>query len=278
MPTNGSSVGNEVARSRALAPRLPGGLAFVFVIALAGCSALPPFNRQPVVARGPQPPAVIGSGSEKGVRPCPQPLIVQTQWLARNMARLRLGFSKLQVVGVVGDPAHAETFQLSNGAVIEVLFYHTAQSICRVQASLGNMAEGLMPLVFQDDRLIGYGPNYYRDFIVPMLRPNVVESKPVADFMVTTEVGAALPQPRVLMRDAEPLRAAPARTGRWQQEDLPTPPGANSVPPSGRVSGNGYTGDMQTEMRPVGYYESGYAGGDAASAGPARVGRGEPLQ
>ena len=258
---------NEYARTVVLAL----GLA----VLLAGCAGVPPFNRKPVVARGPQPPAVVSASQLKdSLRPCPPQLITQTQWLARNMARLRLGFNKLRTVGIVGDPAHAETFQLSNGAVIEVLFYHTAETICRVQASLGAQVEGLMPMVFQDDRLIGYGPNYYRDFIVPMLRPKAVETKPAAGFIPTTEVQGALPQARVEMRAAESLAPAPARVGRWMQEDLPTPPAANYQPPSGRDERNGYTGAMQNTytqgaMHPVGYYERG---------APAQLGRGEPLQ
>lgn len=250
-------------------------LALGLAVLLAGCAGMAPFNRKPVVARGPQPPAVVSVGHGKeNLRPCPPQLITQTQWLPRNMARLRLGFNKLQTVGIVGDPAHAETFQLSNGAVIEVLFYHTTETICRVQASLGVQVEGLMPMVFQDDRLIGYGPNYYRDFIVPMLRPKTVEAKPAAGFMPTTEVPGALPQARVEMRPAESLAPAPARVGRWMQEDLPTPPTANYQPPSGRQGGNGYTGAMhdtytQGALQPVGYYESGT---------PAQLGRGEPLQ
>ncbi len=249
------------------------GLAFGLAFLVMGCAMVPPFNRQQVVARGPQPPEVLSSNSTRGLQPCPPPLIQQTQWLARNMARLRLGFNKLQTVSIVGAPAHAETFQLANGAVIEVLFYHTPETICRVQASLGAQVEGLMPMVFQDDRLIGYGPNYYRDFIVPMVRPKAVQASATADFIPTTEVMGAVPQPRVEMREAEALRPAPARTGRWQQEDLPTPPTSNYRTPSGRGDGNGYTGGMDTDMHPVGYYESPSQG----SSVPVRLGRGEPL-
>lgn len=244
-------------------------VALGLVVVLAGCAGLP-LRSQPVIARAPQPPSVVSSGTEKHLRPCPQVLIAQTQWLARNMARLRLGFSKLQVVGIVGDPAHAETFQLTNGAVIEVLFYHTPATICRVQASLGAQVEGLMPMVFQDDRLIGYGPNYYRDFIVPMLRPKAVQASQSADFESGDGQKSALPEARVELRETAPLPTAPARTGRWVQEDLPTPPLRNSVSPSGSAARNGYTAPMQTDMYPVGYYEGGAAG--------ARIGRGAPLR
>ncbi|TKW60507.1 MAG: hypothetical protein DI628_06280 [Blastochloris viridis] len=261
---------NECAKAGKIARGLALGLAFLLV----GCAGIPPFNQRQIVTRAPQPPQVVSSNSTRALQPCPPPLIQQTQWLARNMARLRLGFNKLQTVGIVGLPAHAETFQLANGAVIEVLFYHTPETICRVQASLGAQVEGLMPMVFQDDRLIGYGPNYYRDFIVPMLPPKAVQPSATADSVPVAEVMSALPQARVEMREAEPLRPAPARTGRWQQEDLPTPPLVNYGTPSGRGSGNGYTGDMQQNMRPAGYYETSSQGGYA----PSQIGRGEPLQ
>ena len=234
-------------------------------LVLVGCSSIPPFNRQPVVMRAPAPPQILSSHStEKGLKPCPQPLIAQTQWLQRNMARVRLGFNKLQTVSIVGDPAHAETFSLKNGAVVEVLFYHTPETICRVSAR----DEGLMPFVFQDDRLLGYGPNYYRDFIVPQMRPKAVEAPAGA---VNSEV-QGIPQPRVSMTPTEALRPAPARTGRWEQEDLPTPPTANRNPPPVSRGENGYSSGMTQDYYPVRYAE------EPRDAFYGNVGRGEPLR
>lgn len=221
---------------------------------------------KPVITRAPAPPQVLGR-SELPI--CPQTAIAQAQWLGRNMARVRLGFNKLQVVGLLGDPAHAETFSLTNGAAVEVLFYHTPETICRINAREGAARGELMPMVFQDDRLLGYGPNYYKGFIVPMMRPMAVQAPPGA----ATGGEQGVPQQRVRMMPAQSLPPAPARTGRLVQEDLPTPmatpqPEIYRMPP---VTGdqNGYTAPMQSYMRPVGY---------SSQAGGPEIGRGEPLR
>lgn len=255
-------VGSDVSRRVFLAA----GLALL----LAGCAGAPwPLNRQQVVTRAPQPPQVLSANSEtKGLRPCPQPLIAQAQWLGRNLARVRLGFNKLQVVSTLGDPASAETFGLTNGAVVEVLMYHTPETVCRVNARTAGV-EGLLPLVFQDDRLLGYGPMYYRQFIKPILKDAVPAA---AEGVMGTPAGA--PQPRVQMKPAEALRPAPARTGRVMQEDLPqqdaygtgrqaTPPASNYRDTPVTVGGNAYSDGMN--MYPASYN------------GPA-LGRGEPLR
>lgn len=248
-------------------------MALGLVVLLAGCADMPapwPFNTKQVVMRAPAPPQVLSANSTtKNLPPCPQPLIAQAQWLARNMARIRLGYNKLQVVSVLGDPANAETFSLSNGAVVEVLFYHTPETICRVNAAMAGRGEGLMPLVFQDDRLLGYGQNYYQNFIIPSLRPMAVPAAAGADLNDTR----GLPQMRVQMTPGPQLNAAPARTGRLVQEDLPkaqaTPPAGIYAPTPVTAGGNGYSGGMTRDMYPVNYYES-----------PARgqLGRGAPLQ
>lgn len=257
-------------------PALAGVLGLAFV--LAGCSSIPPFNQRPVVASMGEPPAVLSANSTRqSLMPCPPPLIAQTQWLGRNMARVRLGYNKLQVVSTLGDPANSETFGLTNGAVVEVLYYHTPDTVCRINARSGN-ADGLMPLVFQDDRLLGYGQTYYRQFILPMLRQAVAPAPVGAVF----DAPQGMPQPRAQMIPAEPLQPAPARTGRLMQEDLPgtmpggqgswtrssaTPPAANYDPTPVARDGNGYTGGMN-DMYPVNY---------VPSSGSA-VGRGEPLR
>lgn len=232
---------------------------------LAACAGAPPwpFNSQPVVGRAPQPPQVLSANSTtKNLPPCPQQLIAQAHWLGRNLARTRLGFTKLQVVSTLGDPARAETFGLTNGAVVEVLFYHTPETICRV----GAQGEGLLPMVFQDDRLLGYGGSYYKQFIVPTLKVTAPEPQVRQGF----DTPQGQPQPRVPMTAAQSLAPAPARTGRLVQEDLPppvaTPPAGIYAPAPVASGGNRYSGGMDG-MYPVNY---------APPYGA--VGRGEPLQ
>ncbi len=254
---NGRGVENERLFNRLKACVLAG--------LLAACAQPSPwpFNSQQVVGRAPQPPQVVSANSNaKNLPPCPQPLIAQAHWLGRNFARIRLGFTKLQVVTTLGDPARAETFGLNNGAVVEVLFYHTPETICRV----GSQGEGLMPLVFQDDRLLGYGTGYYRQFIVPAMKM----AMPLPQVQQGFDTPQGQPQPRVQMTDAPSLSPAPARTGRLVQEDLPppvvTPPLRNYQPTPVADYGNGYSSGMNG-MYPVNYVPPYGA-----------VGRGEPLR
>lgn len=254
-------------------------LAAGLVLLLSGCATPPwPFNSKQAVFRAPEPPQVLSAHSTtKGLRPCPPQLIAQAQWLARNMARVRLGSSKLKVVSAVGDPAHAEAFGLTNGAMVEVLFYHTPETICRVNAAQNALTGGLMPLVFQDDRLLGYGPHYYRTFIAPMVREAGVTAKVEAD----EREMQGMPEARVNMSRGPALAPAPARTGRLVQEDLPprdaTPPAQIYAPPPVPQERNGYTApmqnDYQSDIRPT-LRPAGYSLQDTG----VELGRGEPLR
>lgn len=110
-----------------------------------------------------------------GLWPTPQPVIAacptqsiqQAQWVRNNMTRLRLGGPRKEAVTVLGLPAHVESFLLTDNSAVDVLFYHTPDTACR-PATPG--ADGLLPLVFQNDRLLGYGQNYYQNVVVPSLR------------------------------------------------------------------------------------------------------------
>ena len=253
------------------------GLVLACGLLVGGCSGFPPFNERPVLARAPAPPGIL-SAEHADLPPCPQPLIAQAQWLARNMARVRLGYNKLQVVSVLGDPATSETFSLTNGAAVEVLFYHTPETICRV----GPHGEGLMPLVFQDDRLLGYGQNYYKQFIVPSMRPMAVQA-PVG---AANGIGDGLPQARVPLSPGPNLAASPGRTGRFMQEDLPapaTPPATIYAPTPVTRGGNGYTAPMtydggSSNSSSNGAYSPVNYGGGAYDDGNNVVGRGVPIQ
>lgn len=197
-----------------------------------------PMNRaqaQPVVMRrGPFPQVITPMPG--GLPPCPPQLANQAQWLARNLVRVRLGMTKLEVAGIAGNPARAETFGLTNGATVEVLFYHTPETICRVNS----LDAGLLPMVFQNDRLLGYGQGYYKAFIAPLV--------PEAAVAAPERVAAPVPE-------AEPLPPGPSGVGRLVQEDLPTPPGTMRQGVAGGAGAVGYSGGMSTS-----------------------VGRGDPLQ
>lgn len=98
--------------------------------------------------------------------PCPPQLQQQAKWLMANLNRVQLGGTKSDVQTILGAPAKAESFMLTDGSMIEVLFYHTAATVCRAAPTDG----GLLPFVFQNNRLLGYGQSYYQNLIIPMLR------------------------------------------------------------------------------------------------------------
>lgn len=119
---------------------------------LAGCSTGPQYA----------PP----SKSVNVVSSCPPTMVQQARWLQSNLARVSLGFTKLEATSIIGNPARAESFMLTDGSSVEVLFYHTASTVCRRP----DIDASLLPFVFQNGRLLGYGQNYYHDFIIPQLR------------------------------------------------------------------------------------------------------------
>ncbi|HEX2858629.1 MAG TPA: hypothetical protein VHP58_00260 [Alphaproteobacteria bacterium] len=146
---------------------------------LAGCSTGPQY--------APAPKAV------NVVSSCPPTMVQQARWLQSNLARVSLGSRKLDVTAIIGNPARAESFMLTDGSSVEVLFYHTASTVCRRP----DIDASLLPFVFQNDRLLGYGQNYYHDFIIPQLRN---------------------PLPLASSKPQNPVTNAPPRT---MTEDLP---------------------------------------------------------
>lgn len=95
---------------------------------------------------------------------CPPQVVQQAQWVHNNVTRLQLAGSRQQAVAVLGLPAQVESFLLADNSAIDVMFYHTPDTACRPAAKAG-----LLPLVFQNDRLLGYGHGYYHAMVVPQL-------------------------------------------------------------------------------------------------------------
>jgi hypothetical protein len=197
-----------------------------------------------------QPPAVV-------VAPCSSALVAQTQWLQVNLQRLALGSSRQVALATIGPPARTESF-VPNPAtapvhggpvpqVVHVLFYHTANTVCRWP----DTHPQLLPVVFQNDRLIGFGPEYFQFVVAPWLQPITAKPSPAA---------ASGPPPPG-WHVATPLPPAPATAGRVVQEDLPTPPPANSSTPIGLRAAAAYSSGMQNPYAPA-----------------SSLGRGEPLQ
>ncbi|MFZ2586901.1 MAG: hypothetical protein WAZ18_02075 [Alphaproteobacteria bacterium] len=101
------------------------------------------------------------------VASCPPEVIGQARWVQANLPRVQLASPRRAAVNVLGYPAHVESFLLADNSAVDVLFYHTPETACRpMEQGYG----GLMPLVFQNDSLLGYGQGYYHTMVVPNLR------------------------------------------------------------------------------------------------------------
>lgn len=85
----------------------------------------------------------------------------QTQWEARshrsNMAGLKVGMSKDQVLGLMGKAYRKELFRVG-GTNIEVWFYRTGG---KSPSDRRRRASNFTPLVFEKNVLSGWGWNYY---------------------------------------------------------------------------------------------------------------------
>lgn len=97
--------------------------------------------------------------------PCTPLMVAQAQWLDRNMARVRLGMTPEQVMKSVGEAAYTRELDVKDGGTLTVLFYHTPQTICREPDS----SPELRPVVFKGHKLVGFGEDYYRQFVAPQL-------------------------------------------------------------------------------------------------------------
>ena len=104
------------------------------------------------------------------VAACPTETMGQARWVQNNLPRVQLASSRRTAVGVLGIPAHVESFLLADNSAVDVLFYHTPETACRPMEAPGGAGSGLIPLVFQNDKLLGYGQGYYHTMVVPNLR------------------------------------------------------------------------------------------------------------
>ena len=97
---------------------------------------------------------------------CTPAAVQQARYVVVNMARVPLGGHKIQVVGTLGNPQKIESFMLTDGSMVEVMFYRTGEPGCPGMPT----DDRFTPFVFQNAQLIGYGNDYYRAFILPSLK------------------------------------------------------------------------------------------------------------
>jgi hypothetical protein len=74
-----------------------------------------------------------------------------------NLNKIELGMSKAEVVSLMGEPFQREMFLNSKGEAIEVLLYQTKF----VGMAISPNDNSLMPVVFKNKKLIGWGRNFY---------------------------------------------------------------------------------------------------------------------
>ena len=73
-----------------------------------------------------------------------------------NVEKLKKGMSKDEVIAVMGEPVTGEVYCKPN-----VLFYYT-----ECKWSDGNItSDECTPLVFEKDKLVGIGADFYKDYV-----------------------------------------------------------------------------------------------------------------
>jgi hypothetical protein len=90
-----------------------------------------------------------------------------------NIQKIKLGMSKQEVVDVLGSPTKSESYDLGKERSIEFLFYRTeGWSVCDLQ----NKDSQFTPFAFENNKLIGWGRNYYEKVIQHSLEIKVNKS------------------------------------------------------------------------------------------------------
>lgn len=122
-----------------------------------------------------QSPGTWVANSAPVVSSCPPELVEQASWVRNNLTRVPLGGNRQQVAQILGLPLQVESFLLADGSPVDILFYPTPEGACAykpygVDRGVVSGQSGLVPLVFQHDRLMGYGQGYYQQAVVPNLR------------------------------------------------------------------------------------------------------------
>jgi hypothetical protein len=75
-----------------------------------------------------------------------------------NMMLLNIGQSKEEILGIMGAPAKREAYKLDAERVVEFWFYRTSGWSMR---DMGDMDYQFTPMAIEDDKLVGWGRNYY---------------------------------------------------------------------------------------------------------------------
>lgn len=143
----------------------------------------------------------VMAGAPAGLPPtgCSAALLERAQWVSENLMRVKLDGTKPEIFSQLGQPQTMESFLLEGGQAVEVLFYPTPASACG--------QGGTLPLVLQNNRLIGYGPTYYQQVVVPLMqtKARAIGGVPVSTAPAVPEAKAA-PSSGAGLGRGEPLR------------------------------------------------------------------------
>lgn len=74
------------------------------------------------------------------------------------MLSLKIGQTRGEVLNIMGDPAKTESYDLGNGNVVVFYFYRTEGWS---NQTLYDTDRQFTPVAFQNDKVIGWGRNYY---------------------------------------------------------------------------------------------------------------------
>jgi len=99
----------------------------------------------------------------------------------KKMLSLKIGQSKSEVLSIMGNPAKTESYDLGGGEVIEFYFYRT-QGWSTHQTY--DVDFQFTPVAFHNDKLVGWGRNYYDKVTRQQLELKVgeIEFKGIPDF------------------------------------------------------------------------------------------------
>lgn len=76
----------------------------------------------------------------------------------KKMLSLKVGQSKSDVMKIMGDPSKTESYDLGKGTVVEFYFFRTEGWS---NHNLQDTDAQFTPVAFQNDKLVGWGRNYY---------------------------------------------------------------------------------------------------------------------
>jgi len=75
----------------------------------------------------------------------------------RNIAKLNIGMDKATVLEIMGEPVLHEAYEQTDGSVFEAFFYYTN----RVWSDGNRTKDEMTPICFTDNRLVGWGQDFY---------------------------------------------------------------------------------------------------------------------